>query len=142
MSKSKLLKCLVTVFMSISLISCSSDDLPNCTEHEVTDCNEVADKANLRIKNTSQYDYCNVLVILENQTVNYGNILSGNATCLVAFDLLYTYAYVQLFIDGNEFVIQPIDFVGEVPLPEGNYTYKINVPDSSGNMYSVELEFE
>jgi hypothetical protein len=125
-----------------SIPSCDSEKFPDCIEHSTTACLDDAAKANLRIVNTSSYDYCNVLVELNNQIVYYGNVGSGDATCYISFDSLYRYAYIELSIEGNPFVVQPIDFIGESPVAPGYYSYKITVPDDEGDIYNVNLEFE
>lgn len=121
--------------------ACTTDPLPQCTEDEKSECLEVADKPNLRIKNGSSYDYCNVRVELDNQTIYYGNLESGESSCYIAAETLYRYAYVELAIEGKMFIVQPIDFIGETPLPQGKYTYIITVEDKNGNTYDVDLEF-
>ena len=141
MKLSNLHSAVLTLFFSMIFFSCGSDPLPNCTEHEVTPCMENPDMANLRVKNSSQYDYCNVVVAID-EDVFFGNILSGESSCYIAFNTLYSYAYIQLFIDGQEFVVQPIDFLGELPLSKGLYTYNILVPDENGDKYDVELTLE
>lgn len=40
------------------------------------------------------------------------------------FESAYGYAFIELEIGGKTYTIQPIDYVGETPLEDGNYTYQ------------------
>ena len=37
---------------------------------------------------------------------------------------------MQVEIEGEIYTLQPIDYVGEIPLENGNYTYEIDANDS------------
>jgi hypothetical protein len=115
-------------FLFALVVSCQTESEVVCEEHEKTSCGEDVTKTNIRLKNVSNYDFCNV-VIGASEMVNFGIVKSGQSTCYVSFDEAYRYSYVQLFIDGKEFKIQPVDFVGEEALGEGYFTYSIGVED-------------
>ena len=91
--------------------------------------------AMLRIQNTSTFNYENLVV----RDWNIGSLPAGETTDYKAFDGIYSYGYISLFINGKNFVLQPIDFVGEKQYTKGQFKYNINVSDTSGT--SVELFF-
>ena len=100
------------LLISILLVSCTQND---------------SDLLLLRIKNTSQFDYTDVVVNTSGGEHNYGTISSNQSSDYNAF--------VELKIDGSTYTIQPIDYVGETPLDNGKYTYEINATNS-GDQYS------
>ena len=65
------------------------------------------------------------------------NITTDGFSEYQEYELAYQYAYVQITSGEEVFVLQPIDFVGETPLPIGLYTYVLNI-DEEGQ---VSLEF-
>ena len=124
-------KTLLIAFIGIVSImffaSCSKDGLKKCNESSKTPCQEDATRSNIRIKNTSDEDYCNLIVIgADGKTVNYGSVRRGEITCYNFFDEIYSYAFVRLSIGGEEFVMQPIDYVGATQLGAGKFTYSIS----------------
>lgn len=93
---------------------------------------------NIRVHNASDYDFNNVEINTgHDPTVNFGDILSAATTTYKPFTVAYRYAYVRLFIDDKEFIIQPIDYVGETPLGAGNFTYVLDVVDFEKKNLSI-----
>jgi hypothetical protein len=78
--------------------------------------------------NSSDYDFCNVVINLS-EGRNHGEIKSGENTCYREYDKAYRYAYVSLTIDGEDLVVQPIDYVGETPLGIGYFTYHLEIEE-------------
>ena len=74
----------------------------------------------------------------EGKYINYGEIKGGETSCYRVYEKAYRYAYVNLYIDGEEYIIQPIDYVGEQPLGEGAFTYLIDVSDIN-NSYGLSI---
>jgi hypothetical protein len=124
-------------FLFFSLSSCKKDSLRQCTEHTKTPCQEKDDKTNIRIKNISKYDFCNVTINPNIDLANYGIIKSRESTCYITFDKAYKYAYIRLNIGNKEFILQPIDYVGEQELGVGNFTYSIDVIDFDNKILSI-----
>ena len=89
----------------------------------------------IRVKNLSSYDFADVVVNTSGGENNYGNILAKVISEYESFDFAYSYAYIELKIDGNTYTIQPIDYVGEKPLKPGKYTYQIDA-SPNGDQYS------
>jgi hypothetical protein len=131
---------ILTSLMIVSFSACNKNSLRNCDEHSVSFCSEDPTKTNIRIKNNSKYDFCNVVVNPFSEPVNCGIVKKGEMTCYRSFDTAYNYAYIQIFIDDKEFKLQPIDYVGEQPLGIGNFTYILDISDYSAGKVSITLQ--
>lgn len=83
----------------------------------------------------SQFDFQNITV----NNVNFQNVNSGQSTQYKMFETAYRYAFIELEIEGNIYTIQPIDYVGETPLGNGDYTYQINANDSQDQYGKLSL---
>ena len=112
-------KILILILAITALISCSKDD----DTHNSSDLR-------LRISNVSEFDFSNVIVNTSTGEVIFEDINSGQNTDYQKFELAYRYAFIELEIDGNTFTLQPIDYVGETPLENGDYTYEIDANNS------------
>jgi hypothetical protein len=107
----------------------------SCTDKETLPLSGV----NIRIQNTSQSRFDDVFVNTSGGEHNYGTVLPGRTSSYSKFNSAYNYAYIKLSINGQDFVMQPIDYVGESLLPDGNYTYILSL--SSLNSRLLELQF-
>ncbi len=126
MKKKSLTKCFLSILIfviGLDLISC--DILGN-------------DSTLIRIHNASEYDLLRVEVNTYDEPINYGTIKSDEKSRYKTFEVAYRYAYVRLFVDENEFIIQPIDFVGETPLGSGKFTYVLEVIDFENRILSIK----
>ncbi len=92
----------------------------------------------IRIHNASEYDFLRVEVNTYDEPKNYGTIKSDRKSRYKTFEVAYRYAYVRLFVDENEFIIQPIDFVGETPLGSGKFTYVLEVIDFENRILNIK----
>jgi hypothetical protein len=111
------------------LFSCSNDTTSDSIIPQTS-------SVQIRIQNASSYKFENIIV----SNVNYENLLTGQKSVFKTFDLAYSYAFVQLQINGKTYTIQPVDFIGETPLENGNYTYKITAnPSDPYQKLSMEL---
>ena len=108
-----------------------------------TGCNtENCDPPNevgIRIENSSIHDYTDVHVNTGGGEQDYGDLASGQFSDHRIFNFAYSYAFVQLGINGDTLTIQPIDYVGETKLDCGNYTYRIGV-DQAGSLSIALIE--
>jgi len=121
----------VTVLVTGILgLTCSDDPI---TGDDTIDPNATT----IRLHNVSEYDFENVEINPGNGPTQYGDIASGEKTGYHPFERAYRYAYVRLFIAGTEFVIQPIDYVGETPLGPGIFTYELDVVDFENRSLSI-----
>lgn len=81
----------------------------------------------VRIENASPYPFDAVTVHFPDQVVAFGAVSPGASTEFVSVSRAYAYAYTELSSEGRQFVVQPIDFVGERTLAPGRYTYAVSV---------------
>lgn len=93
----------------------------------------------LRIWNASKYNMEEVFVNTGGGEHVYGTIKKNNKSTYKRFESAYRYAFITFKVKGQSFAIQPIDYVGETPLEEGDYTYKLNISDL--NATRADLEF-
>ena len=112
----------LVIFVLLTIVSCTKDNS--------ADPNEVL----IRIENTSDFDFKNVIVNTSGGENNYGNLDSHQTSDYKIFELAYSYAFIELQIDGETYTMQPIDYVGETTLNAGKYTYVLNA-NISGNQY-------
>lgn len=112
-------------FLFIACISCSDK--------------EPSSGINIRIQNNSRYRFDKVFVNTSGGENNYGSVLSRNSSAYLKFNQAYQYANIRLTINGQEFAFQPYDYFGETPLPEGKYTYILNV--NNLNSRTIDLQF-
>lgn len=120
---------LVLVVMGALMVGCTKNDDENekCLNPvEVkAACSEDAKKTNIRIKNTSDKDFSNITISADCKKVNYGTLKSGQTSCYEIYEKMYRYASITLQIDGKEYKLMPVDFVGETPLGIGKFTYAV-----------------
>ena len=130
----------IALTILLTTTSCDKNHIRNCDEHDVSACDEDPNKVNLRIKNVSEYDFCNVVLFPPQEGKNYGIVGEGETTCYRSFDVAYDYASIELYIGEKYFGLFAIDYVGETPLSNGNYTYSIDVVDFENGIISLEME--
>lgn len=121
-------KILILIVSVAAFISCSKDD-------------ENSSELKIRLSNVSQFDFQNIKVNTASSdgNVNFGNLKAGIKTNYKGFEFAYSYAFIELQIDGKTYTLQPIDYVGETPLTDGNYTYQINASDSQDQYQKLTL---
>lgn len=119
----RILRLLVIIMV---VISCSRDDDSGIVENTIV---------NIRLFNESSFNYENIKV----GGVAYLNLNSGEFSGYKKFELAYRLAYIELTADEEPFRLQPYDFVGETPLENGSYTYKLNL-DNNGNILLELIE--
>ena len=90
------------------------------------------------MSNISQFDFENIVVNTTTGDTNFENVSSQQMTNYKTFQTAYRYAFVEFEINGEIFTLQPIDYVGETPLENGNYTYQIDVNGSNLNLTLIE----
>ncbi|WKK77950.2 hypothetical protein QYS49_13295 [Marivirga salinae] len=108
----------------------------SCTEAEID-----PSAVNIRLANTSNFDYKNIVINTTTGNVRFGALDSGEYSEYKVFEKAYRYAYVELEINGNTLKLQPIDYVGETPLKNGKYTYEIytDSPDQEYGSLGITL---
>lgn len=126
------MKKLVLLFVIGVLFSCSNDTNDDTLVPQTS-------SVQIRIQNASSFKFENIIVASGGKTVSYENLLFNRKSTYKTFDIAYSYAFVELQINGKTYTIQPIDYVGETPLDNGNYTYKITVNPNPYQELSLEL---
>ena len=101
-----------------------------------TDRDDEIIAVNIRIQNVSSLIFDEVQV--GDQAEAYMEINPDSFSEYQEYETAYQYAYIQITSGEEVYVLQPIDFVGETPLPLGLYTYVLNI-DEEGQ---VLLEFK
>lgn len=100
-----------------------------------TDRDDELNGIQIRVKNVSSIQYDTIQVGGEEMV--HANVAPDSYSAYLEYETAYSYAYVNISAEGETYVLQPIDFVGETPLPFGYYTYEIGI-DEGG---SVTLNF-
>jgi hypothetical protein len=85
-------------------------------------------------------DFDAVFVATTGPEKAYGPLASGKSSDYMVFEGLYRYAYIRVEVDDMEYILQPIDYVGETPLSSGDYTYRLDISNPS-DPWSLTLEF-
>lgn len=133
--------CLFTFFIfSLALFSCGKEEssveinhdlLPivtveDCSPHEISDCNEGENSINIRVRNFSRFDICNIEYTPYIEIINFGSIKPGDSTCYISESIAYKYPNrINFYLDDTVFTRNAVDFVGENILENGNYNYNI-----------------
>jgi len=120
-------KFLILIITITAMISCSKDSSDNPSGLKI------------RLSNSSQYNFKDIVINTTTGDVNFGNLNSGQKTDYNEFNKAYRYAFVKLEIDGKTYTIQPIDYVGETTLKDGSYTYEINVNNTQDQYTNLNL---
>ncbi|WP_186757182.1 hypothetical protein [Echinicola salinicaeni] len=119
-------KLLLFLLVLLTAIACSGDDMnPNAVY--------------IRLSNISNYDYKNINVNTSTGGVMFDDLDAQTTSEYKVFEQAYRYAFVELEIEGNTYTIQPIDYVGETPLSNGQYTYQINANEPNGQYGTLSL---
>lgn len=100
-----------------------------------TDLDDDLETVNIRIKNNSSLLFD--AVIVGDALEPHENVAPGDFSTYFMYEEAYRYAYIEINSGEETFILQPIDFVGETPLPIGFYTYELDVTESG----DVLLEF-
>ncbi len=93
-----------------------------------TDRDDDVEAINIRIKNASTLIFDAVQV--GESPEPFTNLAPDDYSDYQEFETAYTYAFIQITSGEETFTLQPIDFVGETPLPFGFYTYELDITDT------------
>ena len=86
---------------------------------------------NIRIKNESSLTF-DTVEVGGNETV-HENIGPDEYSGYLEYEMAYSYAYINITVGEENYVLQPIDYVGETPLENGFYTYGLSISEE-GNV--------
>ncbi|MCM4153872.1 hypothetical protein DHD05_19945 [Arenibacter sp. N53] len=90
-----------------------------------SDRDDDLDGVNIRIKNESSVTYD--LVQVGSAEMLHENIGPDDYSGYLEYEMAYEYAYINIKVDEENYILQPIDFVGETPLENGFYTYGLSI---------------
>jgi len=113
-----------------------------CVELEKSDCNSEANKANIRLKNATAFDFCNVEIKINNQeNAIFGNLTSGETTCYISFESLKRYPLECKFnLADEEFIIENPTYHERLEdLSAGFYTYNIMIIRPNTKLGDIQM---
>ena len=96
-----------------------------------SDRDDNLDMVHIRIKNESSINYD--LVQVGGDEMLHENIGPDEYSGYLEYEMAYEYAYISITAGDENYVLQPIDFVGETPLENGFYTYALSI-SAEGNI--------
>lgn len=95
----------------------------------------------VRVRNATPWTMTDVVVSPNGGEIRVDRLAPGEASPYVRRDGAYRYGYVRVLTDGGrERKIIPIDYVGESPLPEGRFTYVLEVSRFLPDSLNIALE--
>lgn len=94
------------------------------------------------MENSSLFDFSELIIRSHSNPIEFGTVPSGAKSDYEKFDKAYRYGMVELIADGEEFRIIPFDYVGETPLVNGNYTYKLSLQNRVDGTRFLRMDFE
>ena len=94
----------------------------------------------IKLSNASNYDFKNITVGNDGVSNFYGNLNAKSKSYYMVYTHAYSYAGVELQINGKTYTFQPIDYVGESYLKNGYYTYEINANASQDRYSKLSLQ--
>jgi hypothetical protein len=94
----------------------------------------------IRVDNNSDVNFVGVTVQTGNIEQAFGDILARSTSEYREFEYAFRYGAVWLEVEGMDFSLIPIDYVGETPLKDGFYTYRIGL--TSPNLQDASLTLE
>jgi heat shock protein HslJ len=98
---------------------------------EVTPSIGPAPVIRVRVRNTSSVYFSDVYAVFPNgEKVHYGPIPAGGTSKYESVLEAYSYTYLRVKAGGRTYVYQPDDYVGESVLPDGQYSYALNLVGS------------
>jgi len=117
----------------------------DCPSIELTDCNTVSDRANIRVKNASAFDMCNIAIDMTvSESVIYGDLASGETSCYLAFSSVRAYPFqATLTLGGEDYLIENPTFHERLDdLENGLYTYSIYTVKPQDKLGDIQLSLD
>ncbi len=106
-------KLIFGIFILFVLVSCSKDEV-------------ATDNVNIRLFNAGEVKFQDIKFNPSTGIVSFGDLAPDQYSEYKNFDTVYRYAYLSLTVNDSMYTLQPVDYVGETPLANGNYTYRLN----------------
>ena len=92
-----------------------------------TDRDDDVEEINIRVRNIS--DIVFDMVQVGDAEKIHEDVSPDSFTEYLQYEEAYRTAYIEIQSGTETFVLQPIDFVGEEPLPIGLYTYELDIDE-------------
>ncbi len=118
-------KILVLLLAVTLTISCSDRD-------------DDVEEVNIRVRNVSDLNFDRVQV--GEAEMVHENVEPDSFTDYLQYETAYRYAFIEIQSGAETFVLQPIDFVGETPLPIGLYTYELDVTEEGEVLLNFRVD--
>ena len=106
-----------------------------------TSCDDRDDdisEVNIRVRNVSDITFDRVQVGEADKV--HENVSPDSFTEYLQYEVAYRYAFIEIQSGGETFVLQPIDFVGEMELPIGLYTYELDVNEEGEVLLDFSID--
>ena len=87
----------------------------------------------IRLRNASSFELTAVTFAPGSERVEFARIGPNATTEYTTVDNAYSYGYFDALVAGTRRTIQPIDYVGESYIGEGNFTYQITIDAQTKN---------
>lgn len=100
-----------------------------CSGCDLFGSNDEPDAVLLRVMNESTLDFSSIYVSFSEEGSLWDSVPNGKASEHHKFTIAYSYGFVEAKVDTVTYRLQPIDYVGESTLPNGYYTYKLDIVD-------------
>jgi hypothetical protein len=99
-----------------------------------------SDEARLRVRNSGSQPIVQLTVLFPNDRISFGTVAPGATTAYQRVpNGVYRYAAYRLELNGT-LVTQPvIDWVGEEPIGEGDFTYTLELVPGASQFFVVRL---
>ncbi|MCF0055672.1 hypothetical protein [Dyadobacter sp. CY356] len=123
-------KLLSGLFIGLALLNfaCSKDK-------ELSNDVEAKSQVQIRIRNASLLPFEDIEVNTSGGINKFGTVGDNQISDYKTFDFAYRYSFVKLNINGEPYIIQPIDYTGEQKLESGKYTYEIRLDPESNQIF-------
>ena len=92
-----------------------------------------SDDTRIRLRNASAFELTAVTFAPGSPRLEFARIAAGETTAYVTVDNAYSYGYLDLLVGGEHRRLQPIDYMGESYIGDGQFTYVITVDAASRN---------
>lgn len=109
--------------------------LTNC---DTIDSDLDPDAVYIRIVNSSPIDFSSVYLSFPRDEYTFDTLESVRSSHYQKFEEAYRYGYIEVKTERETYVLQPIDYVGESPLRNGKYTFKLDLWDQYVTLETTE----
>lgn len=99
-----------------------------------------AEVVRIRVDNRSRVDFDRVVVKFPSQEEDYGRVGAGRQSDYRQIAEAYRYAHIEVTINSSTVALRPMDYVGEEPLPPGDYTYALSYDPAARSRGQLQLE--